>query len=151
MRRGQAPPAPFSPPGPASSARRGAAEDLPLDVREAAHEVAARARDPDLALAVVAPGGEGAAHAERGRRVEVIDLVVDEGDLGEPDREAARELLEVRGLADPDLLVEHAVRREEVAQAPAAQEPAHREAVLRRGDREHDLARAPAQHAGEDR
>src|SRR5262245_17591662 len=60
-------------PGASSGCRR-AAEELRLDVGEAAHEVAPLAREADLARAVVAPGGERAAHAQRRGRVEVVHL-----------------------------------------------------------------------------
>src|SRR5262245_12422357 len=136
---------------PPGSARRLHPEDLALDVGERAHEVAALAREAALALAVVAPGGERAAHAEGGGRIEVIHLVVDERDRGEGQPARALERLEVRRLGDAGLLVEHAPGREEVVQAPGAQQLPDREAVLRRRDRERGLARAAAQDLGQPR
>ena len=56
-------------------------EELLVDVLEREEQVAGPAGELMLAGAVVAPGGERAAHPEVRDVVQMVELVVDEGDL----------------------------------------------------------------------
>ena len=105
-----------------------------IHVVQRADDVAPAAGQFDLARTVVAPTGQSAAHTQRRHGVEVVDLVVDEG---QSRRRAGRAVSESRAGGRPCSFpspCRRGVRGKEVAQVVAAQHRLHRSPVLGGGD-----------------
>ncbi len=99
---------------------------------------------------VEAPPGQHRSDAERRNRLEVIELVVDKGDVLVRNIETFVESGEVGPFVDPGLLVEDELGREQIDNPEVGEKQLGRGAVLGGGEGDLGVAGAPAQKLEED-
>ena len=88
---------------------------------------------PPLPLSIVSPAGQGSPHTQLGYVLQVIEFVVDEGDVFEADVEPLLQEFEMRLLGNPDFFVRDSRWNEKTGKGIRIQEEFHRNKILCRG------------------